>query len=133
MSKAFGISLFALSVAALYHPLPALAGPVTDADLRGKTVCWSYGGTRNIYRKDGSFDSNLVGHGTWRLVADRLTEDGDHGVYTFTIDKDGQTLHMYGKTPGGGSVEVWGTTAIEPSGWRVVPRVHGPAKSNALC
>ena len=79
-------------------PVVAVASPVTDADLRGKTVCWSYGGTRNTYRKDGSFNSNLVGHGTWRLVADRLTEDGDHGVYTFTIDKDGQTLHMYGKT-----------------------------------
>jgi hypothetical protein len=89
-------------------PVVALASPVTDADLRGKTVCWSYGGTRNTYGKDGSFDSNLIGRGTWRLVADRLTEDGDHGVYTFTIDKDGQTLHMYGKTPGGGSVEVWG-------------------------
>jgi hypothetical protein len=107
----FGASKFTLiAVLALVfcRPVIALAAPVTDADLRGKTVCWSYGGTRNTYGKDGSFDSNLVGHGTWRLVADRLTEDGDHGVYTFTISKEGQTLHMYGRTPGGGSVEVWG-------------------------
>jgi hypothetical protein len=108
MPGASNVILMAASALLFARPVVALAAPVTDADLRGKTVCWSYGGTRNTYRKDGSFDSNLVGHGTWRLVADRLTEDGDHGVYTFTIDKDGQTLHMYGKTPGGGSVEVWG-------------------------
>ena len=88
---------------------PAMARPVTDSDLRGKTVCWSYGGTRNTYGKDGSFDSNLAGHGTWSLVGDRLTEHGDHGVYSFTIDKQGGKLHMYGRTPGGGSVEVWGS------------------------
>ena len=47
----------------LGRPVVAAAGPVGDADLRGKTVCWSYGGTRNTYRKDGSFDSSHS-HGT---------------------------------------------------------------------
>ena len=68
------------------YSLSAIAGPVTEADLRGKTICWSYGGTRNTYGKDGSLDSNLVGHGTWTLVGDRITEHGDHGVFSFTID-----------------------------------------------
>jgi hypothetical protein len=89
---------------------PALAGPVpvTDADLRGKTICWSYGGTRNTYGKDGSLDSNLIGHGTWTLVGDRLTEHGDHGVFTFKIEKEGATFHMYGRTVANGSADVWG-------------------------
>jgi hypothetical protein len=100
--------LIALSVLGFGRPVVALVSPVTDADLRGKTICWSYGGTRNTYGKDGSFDSNLIGHGTWRLVADRLTEDGDHGVYTFTISKDGGTFHMYGRASGNTLVEVWG-------------------------
>jgi hypothetical protein len=85
----------------------ALASPVTDADLRGKTICWSYGGTRNTYRKDGSFDSTLLGHGTWSLFGDRLTEHGDHGVYSFTIDKDGGNFHMLGRFVQTW-VEVWG-------------------------
>ena len=42
------------------------------------------------------------------LIADRLTEHGETGVYSFTIDKQDGKLHMYGRTPGGGSVEVWG-------------------------
>jgi hypothetical protein len=29
--------------AALAQPLPALANPVTDADLRGKKICWNTG------------------------------------------------------------------------------------------
>ena len=74
----------------------ALASPVTDADLRGKTICWSFGGTRITYGKDGSFDSNLLGHGTWSLSGDTLTEHGDHGAFTITINKEGQTFHMYG-------------------------------------
>ena len=109
MSKAFATTLFALWVAVLYHPSPALAGPVSDADLRGKTICWSYGGTRNIYGKDGSLDSNLVGHGTWNLAGDRITEHGDHGVFSFTIEKRAGTLHMYGRSPGGGWVDVTGS------------------------
>jgi hypothetical protein len=103
------LKMMAISLVA-FGPAGALAAPglVTDADLRGKTICWSYGGTRNTYGKDGSFDSNLIGHGTWTLVADRLTEHGETGVYSFTIDKQEGKLHMYGRTPGGGSVEVWG-------------------------
>jgi hypothetical protein len=95
--------------AALVVSPAALAGPVTDADLRGKTICWSYGGTRNTYGKDGSFDSNLVGHGTWSLFGERLTEHGDHGVFTFTIEKQGETFHMYGRSVAEGWVEVWGS------------------------
>jgi hypothetical protein len=105
------VILIAVSALVFGRPIVALASPVTDADLRGKTICWSYGsygGTRNTYGKDGSFDSNLIGHGTWRLVADRLTEDGDHGVYAFTISKEGRTFHMYGRAPGNTLVEVWG-------------------------
>lgn len=108
MARVIGFMFAALTSTVSAFPAAGLANPVTDADLRGKTICWSYGGTRNSYHKDGSLDSNLVGHGTWSLISDRLTEHGPQGVYTFTIDKQGGKLHMYGRTPGGGSVEVWG-------------------------
>jgi hypothetical protein len=98
MSKA-SLAPTAVSLAAVLIMSPsALAAPVTDADLRGKTICWSNGGTRSTYGKDGSFESNLIGRGTWSLVGDRLTENGDHGVFSFTITKEGETFHMYGVT-----------------------------------
>jgi hypothetical protein len=109
VSSASRCFLMAVSVFVFGRPIVALANPVTDADLRGKTICWSYGGTRNTYGKDGSFDSNLIGHGTWSLVGDRITENGDHGVFSFTIEKQAGTLHMYGKSPGGGWVDVIGS------------------------
>jgi hypothetical protein len=107
--KASQLILMVVSQVVFTCPVVALAGPVTDADLRGKTVCWSYGGTRNTYGRDGSFDSNLVGHGTWSLVGDRITEHGDHGMFSFTIEKQAGALHMYGRSPGGGWVDVTGT------------------------
>jgi hypothetical protein len=89
----------AITLGALLVPsATALANSVTDADLRGKTICWNFGGTRNTYGKDGSLDSNLLGHGTWSLSGDTLTEDGAHGVYTFTITKEGQNFHISGST-----------------------------------
>jgi hypothetical protein len=57
----------------------------------------------------GSLDSNLAGHGTWSLVGDRITEHGDHGVFSFMIEKLAGTLHMYGRSPGGGWVDVTGS------------------------
>jgi hypothetical protein len=109
MLKASQFMLMVVGVVAFGCPMVARAGPVSDADLRGKTICWSYGGTRNTYGKDGSLDSNLVGHGTWSLAGDRITEHGDHGVFSFTIEKNARVLHMYGKSPGGGWVDVTGS------------------------
>jgi hypothetical protein len=108
MPKALPLMVMVVSAAVFARPIIAMAGPVVDADLRGKTICWSYGGTRNTYHKDGSLDSNLIGHGTWRLVGDRLTEAGDHGVFTFTISKEGGQFHMYGRTVASGSADVSG-------------------------
>jgi hypothetical protein len=51
----------------------ALASPVTDADLSGKKICWYSKGVNNTYGKDGSLESNLLGHGTWHLAGDKLT------------------------------------------------------------
>jgi hypothetical protein len=88
----------------------AFAGPVTDADLRGKTICWSSGGSRSTYGKDGSYNSNLLGHGTWTLAGDALTEHGDNGVLTLTIEKQGETFHMYG-SPASRNLLTFGTEA----------------------
>lgn len=44
---------------------PALAAPVTDADLSGKKFCWNDGGTENYY-PDGKYYSTHDGTGTGR-------------------------------------------------------------------
>ena len=93
MPKALQFMLIVVSMLVLGDCIVALAAPVTDADLRGKKICWYSKGVNNSYGKDGSLESNLLGHGTWRLVGDKLTETGLH-VYTFTITKEGATFHM---------------------------------------
>ena len=62
------------------------AGPVTNADLAGKKICWSRGA--NItYGKDGFFYSDKIGNGTWRLEGDRLIGNGVRGEYIWIITK----------------------------------------------
>lgn len=93
MPKALQFVLMVISMLVVGDRNVALASPVTDADLRGKKICWYSKGVNNTYGKDGSLESNLLGHGTWRLVGDKLTETGLH-VYTFTITKEGDHFHM---------------------------------------
>jgi hypothetical protein len=96
------------SVALLTASAAALASPVTEADLRGKKVCWNVG-ANHVYHQDGSLESNIIGNGTWRLVGDRITEHGDHGVFSFTIEKNGGSFHMYGRSVANGWVDVTGS------------------------
>ena len=70
----------------------ALAGAVTDADLRGKKICWSTG-IVSTFGKDGSIDSSRSGHGTWRLSGDQLTLIMANGNSVDTLTKDGGTFH----------------------------------------
>ena len=78
MPKALQFVLMVISMRVVGDRTVALASPVTDADLRGKKICWYSKGVNNTYGKDGSLESNLLGHGTWRLVGDKLTETGLH-------------------------------------------------------
>jgi hypothetical protein len=103
MPKSLQFTLMVVSVLVFWGRIVALASPVTDADLRGKKICWYSKGVINTYGKDGSLESNLLGHGKWRLVGDKLTENGLHD-YTFTITKEGGTFHMTNREVG----EVWG-------------------------
>ena len=70
----------------------ALAASVSDADLRGKKICWNTGNTV-VYNKDGSLNSSRFGHGTWRLAGGLLTVSAEHASYALTITKDGGTFH----------------------------------------
>jgi hypothetical protein len=95
--------------AALAQSLPAAAGPVSDADLRGKKICWNTGITSS-YNKDGSFDSNRSGHGTWQLVGDQLSVNATYGVGASTITKDGNTFHTTRRaSKSGKDIEAWGS------------------------
>jgi hypothetical protein len=73
----------------------ALAGPVTKADLTGKKICWSSGGSPTYYR-NGDYHEDILGYGTWTLSGDRLTVVASHGHYTGTITKENETFHISG-------------------------------------
>jgi hypothetical protein len=77
----------------------ALADPVTRADLAGKKICWSDGGTPT-YGKNGVYDEKGFGHGNWKLAGDRITVVAGHGEYTGTMIKENGTFHLVGKING---------------------------------
>jgi hypothetical protein len=93
---------------ALAQSLPAIAGGVSDADLRGKKICWNNGASSS-YSKDGSFDGTFAGHGTWSLVGDQIEVNGDHASGVNTITKDGDTFHVVRRASRSGKdIEAWG-------------------------
>jgi hypothetical protein len=91
-----------LSCAMVAYAAAALAGPVTKADLAGKKICWSDGGTPT-YSKNGAYDEKTLGHGTWSLAGGRLTVVATHGQYTGTITKENETFHISGHETFNGS------------------------------
>jgi len=108
MSRKSFIVAVAVCGAALAQSFSAVAGAVTDADLRGKKICWNNGATSS-YSKDGSFDGTFAGHGTWTLVGDQLEVHGDHGTGANTITKDGDTFHIVRRASRSGKdIEGWG-------------------------
>jgi len=92
MRKALRVIRAVTCALACSGSITAFAGTVTDADLRGKKICWSNGNT-SVYNKDGSYDSNRVGHGTWRLDGDVLTISAEQWAGANTITKEGATFH----------------------------------------
>jgi hypothetical protein len=46
----------------------AIARPVTNADLSGKTICWS-DGTIKTYHPGGKTSQTFYGEGTWRVTS----------------------------------------------------------------
>jgi hypothetical protein len=93
--------------AALSGSIAAMADPVSDADLRGKKICWNTGGT-SAYNKDGSFDGTRSGHGTWSLTGDLLSVNAEHGTGAGTITKDSGTFHLAWTARHGKGQEIWG-------------------------
>ena len=93
MLKISKYALVVLSAVAVGHTTSVVAGAVTSADFAGKKICWSNGNIAT-YGKDGSADCSQCGHGTWRLVADTLTENYPSGSLVWKVTKDGRTFHM---------------------------------------
>ena len=94
MSKKSFVVAVVMGGAALAQSVPAVAGAVTDADLRGKKICWNTGFI-STYNKDGSFDGNRAGHGTWSLNGDLVTVNAEHGSGASNISKDGDTFSQH--------------------------------------
>jgi hypothetical protein len=80
----------------LANSSPALAASVTSADLSGRKICWSNGGTPT-YGKNGVYDEKTLGHGTWRLAGGRLTVVASNGKYSGAIARDSVTFHLSGR------------------------------------
>ena len=80
----------------------AFAEPVTKAELGGKKICWSDGWA--TYGKNGSFDAQGCGHGTWSLAGNRVEIRANLCTFDFTISKDNGTFHALGY----GGYESWG-------------------------
>jgi hypothetical protein len=91
----------------LVESVAALADPVSDADIRGKKICWT-DGIISTYGKDGSFDSNRSGHGTWTLAGDRLTVIAANGAGESQITKENGTFHTLRTGRHGNNFEGWG-------------------------
>lgn len=96
----------AACAAALSCSLAALAAAVTDADLEGKKICWSDGGTPT-YGKNGVYDEPGFGHGTWSLRGGELTVVASNGEYTGAITKENGSLHIVGHI-NGNDLDAWG-------------------------
>lgn len=92
---------------ALANSVVALADPVTDADIRGKKICWTTG-IISTYGKDGSFNSNRSGHGAWTLAGDRLTVMAANGSGESQITKENGTFHTLRTGRHGNNFEGWG-------------------------
>src|SRR5579871_4634276 len=86
-------------VAALAGSTGAFAAAVTAADLQGKKICWSDGGTPT-YGADGSYDERGFGHGTWSLAGGQLMVVATYGKYTGEITKDNGSFHISGRING---------------------------------
>jgi hypothetical protein len=84
-----------LSCVMVAYAAAAVAAPVTKADLAGKKICWSDGGTPT-YGKNGVYDEPTFGRGTWSLRGGRLTVVTSNGNYTGAITKENDTLHISG-------------------------------------
>jgi hypothetical protein len=54
---------------------PAMATPVTLADVEGRKICWSTGNTSSFIA-GGKYSSPVIGDGTWSMTA--------HGVELHT-------------------------------------------------
>jgi hypothetical protein len=92
LKTSFVVATVAICGSVLMGSVAAIAATVTDADLRGKKICWNTGFTSS-YNKDGSFDSNRIGHGTWRLAGDQLVVSASNGAGSNTITKDRNIFH----------------------------------------
>jgi hypothetical protein len=82
--------------AALVSSMAALAASVSNADLEGKKICWSDGGTPT-YGRNGVYDEPGFGHGTWELTGGRLTVVASNGEYSGTITKVNGSFHISGR------------------------------------
>jgi hypothetical protein len=82
LGSAFGLSLAFVCGA-------AVARPATVKDLAGRTVCYN-NGEKATYFRDGEYESNTIGKGTWRVTSAgvQLSAERYTGILDFEISPD---------------------------------------------
>jgi hypothetical protein len=65
---------------------PAMAKPATDADLKGKKICWSNGNISS-FLSGGKYSSPLIGDGTWSVTANGVEIHAQRWSGMLDVDK----------------------------------------------
>lgn len=88
----------------------AAAGPVTKADLSGKTICWQGGHEgKATYMPDGSYVSTIIGRGNWKITPEGVEIDGLQGNRLDVINKLPDGTFSFYFSGGGGPSGIGGT------------------------
>jgi hypothetical protein len=64
----------------------AMAKPATDADLKGKKICWSNGNISS-FLSGGKYSSPLIGDGTWSVTANGVEIHAQRWSGMLDVDK----------------------------------------------
>ena len=64
----------------------AMAKPATEADLKGKKICWSNGNISS-FLSGGKYSSPMIGDGTWSVTANGVEIHAQHWSGYLDVDK----------------------------------------------
>ena len=93
----------------LVLPSPALAKPLTKADVEGKKICWP-GDDFKIFYPGGKVYNPKVGEGTWSIdKAGVISVKFPYGVSGIVYDAGGGSFVYSGSWINGSNISVAGT------------------------
>jgi hypothetical protein len=101
--KKRAIYVLVVASSVLCFASPAIAKPVTKAELVGKTICWNFA-NKETYSSDGKVTDDLWGNGTWAITARgflQLRLEHWQGILDMEKQQDGSFRGKYTASGGG--------------------------------